>query len=452
MLLVYFSYCCLKSPADRKLVKGVLQFQDVRSQKQVQKIAEEYEIQWVNWTLQSQPDKFHPQFSTDLEVIANVWSLGVLSARGKYERKCGEKNTTKKNQAIAKVLDLIDEGANIDTLEQELFHQREIDLLQALPEARLILKRMVTSKTKTKQRREAEEFFEEAYPWQLTLQGILDGKPEKRIVHWVYEEMGNVGKTCFINNYSALHPDDTVVAQAGINEGNLATLCGLPLKLKTVLIDVARSDADPDYKTLEKIKSGIFISPKYHIVPIRGDPTHIAVFSNRPPNTKSMSADRWRVGEITNGRDINWSRVERNADGDTLVPCEDYCRPWMRESTAGNAKSKKHSCKRLRFSEPPVPGEEAGPSTSTQSSRTSRPPPPNFHILSDGSDSDDSQMIDISQAERNGILRGRVHDRDSSLATPSYDKMEYFNNSAIQGKKRHEYDTKQWVDYKRDLF
>lgn len=42
-----------------------------------------------------------------------------------------------------------------------------------------------------------ETVVEEPYGWQLKVQKIIDGPPDKRTIHWVYDPIGNMGKTTY---------------------------------------------------------------------------------------------------------------------------------------------------------------------------------------------------------------------------------------------------------------
>ena len=72
---------------------------------------------------------------------------------------------------------------------------------------------------------------------------------------------------------------------------------------KVIIFDLVRSAATPDaedtvYEILEMLKDGVLSSGKYDSTTRYVHHVHAVVFSNYPPRTTAMSADRWKIREI----------------------------------------------------------------------------------------------------------------------------------------------------------
>lgn len=142
-------------------------------------------------------------------------------------------------------------------------------------------------------------------PWQQEVLDIMKTKPDRRTVHWFWEDIGNVGKS-FIAMYLGLKYDciicdgkkDNVFNQIKIwDEKN-------PDKIAPDLIicDVPRSyhDSQVSYGCIEKIKDGQLYSGKYEGGQIYIGKVHVICFSNQEPEYDKLSEDRWKVVKITN--------------------------------------------------------------------------------------------------------------------------------------------------------
>ena len=139
-------------------------------------------------------------------------------------------------------------------------------------------------------------------PWQRTVTGWLTGPIDPRSIHWVYEPVGNSGKTYLCKYLHYFHG-------AILTGGSVADMKHAIARWKqitghfpiTILIDLARDDRikPGGYKGLEQIKNAIFFSGKYQSGMVAAVlPPLVVVFSNAPPRRECMSADRWRVYRI----------------------------------------------------------------------------------------------------------------------------------------------------------
>ena len=65
-----------------------------------------------------------------------------------------------------------------------------------------------------------------------------------------------------------------------------------------IVMDLPRTHGEQDFQSIESIKNGLFHSPKYKSKMIRMNRPHMLIFANHPPETRTMSVDRWRIIEI----------------------------------------------------------------------------------------------------------------------------------------------------------
>ena len=72
-------------------------------------------------------------------------------------------------------------------------------------------------------------------------------------------------------------------------------------KLKSVIvIDVPRDNGNTvSYKAIEQIKNGMICNTKYETGMKLFNSPHIIIFANMPPEEHKLSADRWKIFEIS---------------------------------------------------------------------------------------------------------------------------------------------------------
>lgn len=141
-------------------------------------------------------------------------------------------------------------------------------------------------------------------PWQLDVQKIaLDWKPmfSNRIVNWIWENDGNVGKSVFSKMLS--ETSNTVVIQGG-SYRDLISLIGMRNRIpKCVIFDIPREDENNlEFKAVECLATGSITNTKYECFTKNFNPPIIMVFSNFAPGDKltKLSRDRWRIYKIIN--------------------------------------------------------------------------------------------------------------------------------------------------------
>ncbi len=132
------------------------------------------------------------------------------------------------------------------------------------------------------------------HDWQKDLKETWDGDPPTRTILWIVDEKGGKGKTTFCK-WMALNRADTYLVRGNTSD----VLSQTPDDPKCVMFNFSRDSVrSVNYKTIENVKDGLFISGKYkgrnHICP---NP-HVWCFSNWPPDTRKFSDDRVKIINI----------------------------------------------------------------------------------------------------------------------------------------------------------
>lgn len=133
--------------------------------------------------------------------------------------------------------------------------------------------------------------FEQLYKWQKNILNICSEKPSGRTINWYWSEQGNLGKSSFckylVINHNAFFAGDG-------KKGDIYH--AFKADTKIILFDVPRYYKDHfNYGTLEGLCNGLIFSGKYDSSMKIFNPVHIFVFCNFPPDTSSMSEDRWNI-------------------------------------------------------------------------------------------------------------------------------------------------------------
>lgn len=163
----------------------------------------------------------------------------------------------------------------------------------------------VTKKVKTLE-------INQLYKWEKDIINMIMEEPDDRKIYWYWSREGNIGKTTF-GKYLYLKHDAIILEGKRDN-----ILNGIKTYQENtgdcpeiVLWDIPRSVDDNyiSYEALEKAKNMFFYSGKYEGGMICGNPPHLIVFANQPPNLHQMSKDRWVVVNIDENKkedEIDW--------------------------------------------------------------------------------------------------------------------------------------------------
>lgn len=155
------------------------------------------------------------------------------------------------------------------------------------------------------------EEIPELYPWQLELLEILQKKPDKRTIVWLFCDEGGSGKTTFIKHFLTCYPQ----IEAIVSGGKAADVQNQVADLrenkgvfpKVIFYNIPRS-FKADYlcwHAIESLKDMCFYSGKYKGGMIVGPCPHLVIFANERPDETKLSMDRWKMGKIVDKK-IDW--------------------------------------------------------------------------------------------------------------------------------------------------
>lgn len=133
----------------------------------------------------------------------------------------------------------------------------------------------------------------EPYPWQEAVINMVNEEPNSREILWVYDNVGNTGKThlCryLVDHKGAFYTTNGKGADISYAYQGQGIVC----------FDFSRDTEERvNYSIIEQIKNGILFSPKYESGQKRFNHPHIIVMANFMPDRSKLSADRWVIIEI----------------------------------------------------------------------------------------------------------------------------------------------------------
>ncbi len=141
------------------------------------------------------------------------------------------------------------------------------------------------------------------YVWQQELACYLRGPVDNRKIIWIWETVGNTGKTTFAK-HSCMQNDGSGCTPHYIYLNGKAAdvkyaITQLQVKPDVVFWDLTRTKEDyVSYQGIEEVKNGIFFSTKYESGMCMFNPPHLVIFANFPPDMTKLSADRWAIYTI----------------------------------------------------------------------------------------------------------------------------------------------------------
>jgi len=141
-------------------------------------------------------------------------------------------------------------------------------------------------------------------PWQEQMMTVLRTKPyNQRHIYWIVDLDGASGKSLFLKWLqfkSEFHIGE--ISQAGTTSQLLATACNIgPKEVYFVDLPRVRTDSLEDIiRAVEQLKNGKLSSVLYGGVNVTlFDPPLMVVFANYYPKLEWLSADRWKIFEMT---------------------------------------------------------------------------------------------------------------------------------------------------------
>lgn len=155
------------------------------------------------------------------------------------------------------------------------------------------------------------------YEWEQKLLEILKRPINNRKIIWIYDIIGNVGKTMF-SKWLCFYENASIVQKGKYND--IMNYVYNVKKLTTLIIDVPRSSGNNvSYNAIESIKSGIICNMKYETGMKLINAPNVIVFSNEYPDIEMLSKDRWEIYEIKDKK-LKYKNIEKLTKIDELEP------------------------------------------------------------------------------------------------------------------------------------
>lgn len=135
------------------------------------------------------------------------------------------------------------------------------------------------------------------FEWQEHVINFLDTPPDNRTVHWFCDLKGGSGKSD-LTNWLCSHRSCFVADTCSHKD-----IAHAYDSQRIVVFDLSRSKEDlVPYATMESFKNGRIFSGKYQSRMKTFDVPHVVVFANYMPEKEALSADRWDIIEIEEGK------------------------------------------------------------------------------------------------------------------------------------------------------
>lgn len=146
------------------------------------------------------------------------------------------------------------------------------------------------------------------YYWQHEIINIINEEKLKcndRIIHWYWEEVGGVGKSCFCKYLCVTYEALILSGSAKDMKHGIVSYMNKHHKYpKIVILDIPRSCENYiSWTGIEEIKNACFFSPKYESDMIIGNCPILICFANFEPDEVKLSLDRWNINKILNDDD-----------------------------------------------------------------------------------------------------------------------------------------------------
>lgn len=145
---------------------------------------------------------------------------------------------------------------------------------------------------------------DQLYPWQQVILTLIDLNPERQII-WRWSKNGNTGKTTFAKFLTETRgailidgekSDILYAAARYVSNFDRETLFSMKI---IFILDFSRTVENfISYDALEKLKNGLWFSPKYKSKMVLFPPPTVLIFTNFSPKYDLLSADRWNVENV----------------------------------------------------------------------------------------------------------------------------------------------------------
>lgn len=137
--------------------------------------------------------------------------------------------------------------------------------------------------------------------WQISIMNTIKQTPDDRKIYWFWCESGNSGKTTFTKYLCMKHNAKILPEKKNDAYHAICELLKNDTAFDCFIFDIPRTSMEYiNYGVIEKVKDGCFYSGKYEGGTCIYPAPHIICFANEPPDTDSMSKDRWMITKIQN--------------------------------------------------------------------------------------------------------------------------------------------------------
>lgn len=186
-------------------------------------------------------------------------------------------------------------------------HNTVQDALMNMKDLKDALPTLAVFKHKPMQLPDPEIDESDFYPWQQVLWNRLNHMPNNRKVMWIYDPVGNTGKTRFGKWCCLKHPEKCVMLN------NIGKISDFAMNMQnfwtqgwrgnTVILNLSRSYTDRTqiYEAIEIISDGYVTCTKYAGGVVWLPPLHVVIMSNFEPQRERLSEDRWQIETIQGG-------------------------------------------------------------------------------------------------------------------------------------------------------
>lgn len=133
---------------------------------------------------------------------------------------------------------------------------------------------------------------------------------DTRSINVLIDETGNIGKSTLVT-YMRCHKLARKVPPVCCYKDVMRMVCDMPIS-KCYLFDMPRGveHSSQLYTAIEEIKSGYAWDDRYRFREVFFDCPTIWLFTNKKPDAKLMSADRWKFWEVKENELVKWSPKE----------------------------------------------------------------------------------------------------------------------------------------------
>lgn len=139
------------------------------------------------------------------------------------------------------------------------------------------------------------------YPWQQAVLDMIERPPNPRQINWIWEQVGNRGKTTFAKHICMTRNAIYVSGKADDVKYAVQKYIEKRGHGPNIVIFAFPRTVDPNmvsYSALESVKDGIFFSGKYESEMVIFNIPHVFVLANFEPEYSRLSEDRWNIINI----------------------------------------------------------------------------------------------------------------------------------------------------------